>query len=298
MVSYYNRDKKIYETEAIVGESSLTWLYNTTIGMGLLEAIVKKKFFSSIYGKYLDSKFSKNKIAPFIRDYSINEDEFLEEVNSFKSFNEFFYRKVKISSRNINMNDNILVSPGDGKILAFKNININQIIQVKGYTYSLEELIGNHNFAENYQGGSILVLRLCPTDYHRFHFIDSGTCDSPNKINGFYYSVSPIALSKVKKIFCQNKRQYCVFHSDNFKDILYVEVGATCVGSIIDTFKPGEKYERGSEKGYFKFGGSTVILFFQKDTITIDEEILSHSSLGFETLVKLGYAIGAKQINI
>lgn len=294
MISYYNREKNIYENENIVGQGPLNWMYSTNLGMGLLESIVKKKIFSSLYGRFLNSKLSKKKIVPFIEEYSINSDESESELNDFKSFNEFFFRKLKKDARPIQMEDDILISPGDGKIMAYKDINKDALIQIKGITYSLRELINDEELSNKYSRGSMVVLRLCPTDYHRFHFIDSGTCEKPTKIKGYYYSVNPIALSAVNKLFCQNKRQYSILHSKNFKDVLYVEVGATCVGSIIDTYTSASAVNRGDEKGYFKFGGSTVILFFQKNTIDIDKDIMTHSNIGFETKVKLGEKIGIK----
>lgn len=294
MISYYNRENKTYENENVVGEGPLNWIYSTRLGMGLLEAIVKKKLFSSVYGKFLDSKLSKKKIAPFIEEYGVNSEESEQESKNFKTFNEFFYRKLKNDARPIQMEDNVLISPGDGKILAYKDIKKDALIQIKGITYSLRELINDDTLSNKYSHGSMIVLRLCPTDYHRFHFIDGGTCEKPTRIKGYYYSVNPIALSTVNKLFCQNKRQYSILHSKNFKDVLYVEVGATCVGSILDTYTPGSDVNKGDEKGYFKFGGSTVILFFQKDTILIDKDIMTHSDLGIETQVKLGEKIGIK----
>jgi phosphatidylserine decarboxylase len=159
----------------------------------------------------------------------------------------------------------------------------------------LSELLGDNKIANEYEGGVCVVLRLCPTDYHRFHFVDSGVPASSNFIDGSYYSVNPTALERIPKLYCQNKREWSLFKSDNFGDIIHVEVGATCVGTIIQTYTPGEKVEKGKEKGYFKFGGSTTILFFKKDTISISEDILVQSSLGFECKVLMGETIGSKK---
>lgn len=125
--------------------------------------------------------------------------------------------------------------------------------------YSLKELINNDYIAKNYQGGTCIILRLGPTDYHRFHFVDSGIPCESDFINGHYYSVNPIALKTILKLFGENKREWSLFKSDNFNDILHIEIGATCVGSILQAYKPNIKVTKGDEKGYFKFGGSTVI---------------------------------------
>lgn len=294
MIKYYNRKTKDYEVEKVAGEKYLNWTYSSPVGMTLLESIIKKKAFSKIYGSYCDSKRSKNKVHNFINEFDIDMSLCQDNLDSFTCFNDFFIRKLSAEARPIDMNSNILISPGDGKLLAYTNIDMDNLVQVKGYTYSLSELIQDKNVAAKYNNGVCMILRLCPTDYHRFHFLDSGTCDDAIKIKGHYYSVNPVALNKVQKLFCQNKREWSTFHSDNFGDLLYVEVGATCVGSIIQTYTTGSKVKKGDEKGYFKFGGSTVVLFFEKDRIILDEDILKQSSLGYETAVLFGEAIGNK----
>lgn len=292
IVKYYNRKNNKYCYEKISGKKYLEWIYSSPIGMGILELFVKKKLFSKIYGKYCDTKISKLKIDKFIKEFDIDTSTFVK--SNFNSFNDFFTRKLKKQSRPILNDNNILISPCDGKILAYENIDINNIIQVKGINYSMAELIKDKDLAEKYNHGCCIVLRLCPTDYHRFHFIDSGKCQNTVKIKGYYYSVNPIALNKVKNLFCQNKREVSIFNSDNFKEVLYIEVGATCVGSIVQTYTPNKRVKRGEEKGYFKFGGSTIILFFKKNTVKIDEDILIQTKLGYESSVLLGERIGIK----
>ncbi|AFQ45400.1 phosphatidylserine decarboxylase [Desulfosporosinus meridiei] len=294
MIKFYNRKNKSYEIEQVAGEKVLNWTYSSPLGMSLLEAVIKKKMCSSLYGWYLDRRISKNKINPFIEKFNI--DMSITEKNSqdYLSFNDFFYRKLKPTAREVDSDRNSLVSLGDGKLFAYENIDLERLVQVKGLTYSLKELIKNPQVAEKYQKGTCLILRLCPTDYHRYHFIDSGTCEDTKKINGAYYSVNPVALRKVKKLFCENKREWSTFHSDHFGDVLYVEVGATCVGSIIQTYIPHKPLKRGDEKGYFKFGGSTVILFFQPNKVKIDEDIVEQTKLGYESYVLLGERIGTK----
>lgn len=294
MIKYYNRKTKQYEIEKVAGENYLKWIYSSPIGMGLLEVIVKKKAFSSIYGSFCDSKRSKSKIKNFIQNFDINMSECVKKESEFTSFNDFFTRKLTKEARPYDEDPNILISPGDGRLVAYENIYLNNLVQIKGITYSLKELIKDEKVSSKYENGTCIILRLCPTDYHRFHFIDSGFCTHTHKIKGSYYSVNPIALNKVKKLFCENKREWSVLKSDNFKDILYVEVGATCVGSIIQTYNENTKVTKGSEKGYFKFGGSTVILFFEKNSIKIDNDILEQTKLGHETKILMGEKIGTK----
>ncbi|EJO5348935.1 phosphatidylserine decarboxylase [Clostridium botulinum] len=295
MIKYYNRKTKNYDIEKVAGEKYLNWTYSSPIGMNLLEMFIKKKFFSKIYGFYCDQKLSSKKINKFIKDFDIDISLSENDPNTFNSFNDFFTRKLKKEARPINSNKNILISPGDGKILAYKNLNLNSVTEIKGINYSFYELLNNDVLAKEYNNGCCLILRLCPTDYHRFHFIDNGTCEDTIKLDGSYYSVNPIALSKIPSLFCKNKREYCIFHSENFGDVIFMEVGATCVGSIIQTYKPNTKMLKGDEKGYFKFGGSTVILFFKENTIEIDNDIIDQSKLGYETAVLMGESIGEKK---
>lgn len=292
MIRIYNRHTTTYDIENVAGEKYITWTYESPIGKSFLELFVKRKIFSKIYGMYCDSRLSTKKIPSFIDNFSIDMSEYMKNKSDFTSFNDFFIREVTPTARPIDTAKNHLISPGDGRLLAYTNIDINKVIQVKHINYSLAELIGDDEIAKEYEGGTCLVLRLCPTDYHRFHFVDSGVPKENHFIKGNYYSVNPTALERIPKLYCQNKREWSIFKSDNFGDIINVEVGATCVGSIVQTYTPDKAVKKGAEKGYFKFGGSTTILFLKPNTVEIDEDILIQSSLGFETKVVLGEKIG------
>ena len=294
MIQIYNRKTKSYEEEQVVGKKYLEWIYDSLIGKNLTEIFFFKKLFSKLYGLYCDTKLSANKINTFINDYNIDINLSLKKANEFDSFNDFFARKLTSSARKINLDPNVLISPADGRLTCYTDISIDNLVQVKNITYSLRKLINDDNIANNYENGVCLILRLAPTDYHRFHFIDSGIPSKSHFINGFYYSVNPIALKNISNLFCENKREWTLFKSDNFGEVLMIEVGATCVGSIIQTYEPGVRINKGDEKGYFKFGGSTIILFFKKDIVKIDDDILQQSDLGFESKVCFGESIGHK----
>ncbi|WP_160693190.1 phosphatidylserine decarboxylase [Clostridium sp. C2-6-12] len=294
MIQVYNRKTKSYEEELVAGKRYIEWTYESPIGKNITELIAKKKLFSKVYGMYCDTKLSTNKISSFVDNFNIDMTAAKKKVNDFSSFNDFFIRELTPEARPINKDKNILISPGDGRITAYENIDLDNLVQIKGFTYSLKELINDDTVANKYKNGICIILRLSPTDYHRFHFVDSGIPLENHYIKGDYYSVNPIALKNVSKLFCQNKREWSLFKSDNFKDILHIEVGATCVGSIIQTYKPNAKVNKGDEKGYFKFGGSTTILFLEKDSIEIDSDILEQSKLGFECKVELGENIATK----
>ncbi|MBC8062322.1 MAG: phosphatidylserine decarboxylase [Clostridiaceae bacterium] len=292
MIKFYNRRTKKYETEKVLGEKYLEWSYSSPIGMSLLNLLIKKKIFSKVYGYFCDTSRSRKKIHNFISDFDIDISISKKTAFEFESFNDFFTRELTAKARPITSNCKILTSPGDGRVLVYEDIDLDKLVQVKGYTYSLNELLKDYSTAANYNGGVCMIVRLCPTDYHRFHFIDNGSCSKTNKIKGDFYSVSPIALKKIPQLYCKNKREWSVFHSENFGDILQVEVGATCVGTIVQNYEVDSPVKKGQEKGYFKFGGSTVILFFEPNKIKIDRDIIKQSKLGIETKILMGEKIG------
>ncbi|KYH34699.1 phosphatidylserine decarboxylase proenzyme [Clostridium tepidiprofundi DSM 19306] len=294
-IYYIERATGKRKKEIVAGDRFLRWIYDTKVGNAILETLVKKKVFSVIYGKFQDFSFSRKKIKAFIQDFQIDMSEAeREHAYEYSNFNDFFTRKLKKKSRPISMNVEHLISPADGRVLAYENIDKDKVIQVKGSYYKLRDLLYDDNIANEYDKGVCIVIRLCPSDYHRFHFPDSGTAYESKKIKGQYYSVNPIALNKIVDLYCQNKREITLFESDNFGEMILCEVGATCVGSIIQTYNAGQHVEKGEEKGYFKFGGSTVILFLKSGQIKIDEDICANTKLGIETKVNMGERLGRK----
>ncbi|SNS10416.1 phosphatidylserine decarboxylase [Anaerovirgula multivorans] len=291
----YYMDRKTGEKkkEVVAGDRLIRWMYETKRGNGFLEMMIKKKVFSSFYGGLQDLPISKKKIKAFIKelDIDMNEAE-IQDLSSYRTFNDFFVRRLKKEARIVSEAKEALISPADGRMLVYENIDIKKLIQVKGQEYSMGELIQNTELAQQYEGGVCIIVRLNPSDYHRFHFPDEGIPEAAVRIKGDYYSVNPIALRKKARIYCQNKREITLFQSENFDDILMLEVGATCVGSIIQTYISKKRVAKGEEKGYFKFGGSTVILFLKPDTVKIDEDILNYTKEGLETKVNMGERIG------
>jgi len=294
-IYYIDRETNEVRKEIVAGEKFLRWINETKTGNRLLETFVKRKVFSTLYGKFQDLSFSKRKISNYIEELQIDIKEAEEEnISSYKNFNEFFSRKLKKNSRPIQKDNNIFISPADGRLLAYDKIDINSLVQVKGSYYSLVELFQDESLAKEYKNGSCIIVRLNPSDYHRFHFPDGGVAHEFKPIKGFFYSVNPMTLEKVIGVYCQNKREITIFNSDNFEKLVLVEVGATCVGSIIQTYDASQHINKGDEKGYFKFGGSTVIMFIKDGILKIDKDLLDNTLKGYETKVKMGEAIGRK----
>lgn len=292
-IYYVDRKSKEKKKELIAGEKLMRWTFESRAGMMLLETIVKKKFISKLYGAVQDMSFSKNKISSFVSDFNIDMSEAMREhPDDYENFNDFFSRRLKPYARAVDIRDSVLISPADGKMLAYSDIDIDSLYQVKDSKFSLSTLLGDPLLADEYLGGTFVVIRLAPSDYHRFHFIDDCSISSHFKADGHLYSVNPLSLRAIPKVYCQNKREVSVLDSKNFGKVLYIEVGATFVGSIVQTFNSDFEQKRGAEKGYFKFGGSTVILLFKKDTVKIDPDIMENTALGLETSVRMGEKIG------
>lgn len=295
-IHYIDRKSGEKRGEIVAGDKYLKWLYESKTGFSLLLPLVKRKLFSDLYGKLQDTGFSRKKIKNFISDLQIDMSEAKnEDIAGFQTFNDFFTRELKPGARPIDLESDTLISPADGKVLAWQTIDSDRLIQVKGSTYSMPDLLQNKALALEYDQGTCIVVRLCPSDYHRFHFPDTGVPSDFLRIKGHYYSVNPLALRKVPRLYCENKRELTIFSSDNFGVIVMIEVGATCVGSIFQTYTPGQYVEKGSEKGYFKFGGSTTMILLKKDTVQIDQDILTNTAEGLETKVFMGERIGMKK---
>lgn len=291
-IKYVNRETGQVLIENVYGEKWLDWLYHNPVGEATLWTIAKRKLITSLYGDEMEKPASADKIVPFVKEYGV--DLSIAQKQNFISFNDFFIRKLKPEARPIVADSLAVASPADGKILAYENIK-NADFYIKGFRFNVNSFLNNPDLAKKYEDGQMIVFRLAPPDYHRYHFPISGTTGSSNiKINGDYYSVNPLALRKKAEIFWLNKREYGVMKSPLFGDVVMVEVGATMVGSMIQTYI-GTTVKKGEEKGYFKFGGSTVVLLFEKDKIKIDNDLLMNTSKGLETTIKMGERIAIQK---
>lgn len=263
----------------------LSFLYSSYAGKITLEALFKRKFLSEWAGRYMNKKRSKKKIESFIRENKMDLSDYIIPENGYSTFNEFFYRKIKPEKRPIGEG---VVSPADGKILAFEKIEDTKTFNVKGIEFDLRRFLMDDQLVDEFIGATMVIIRLAPTDYHRFHFACEGVVSKTCTIKGWLYSVSPIALKKSFEIFCHNKREFNIIQNEKLGKMIHCDVGATMVGSIFQTFTPDTFVQKGSEKGYFAFGGSTIVLLFEKGKVKIAEDILKNTKDGFETSVLMG----------
>lgn len=292
-IRYIDRKSKTVKIENVPSAGMLKWLYGSVCGRLALHLLFKRKIISLLGGWYMDTRISAKRISELVNEHDINLQECkISDVSQFGSFNEFFYRKLKPGVREFGEG---VVSPADGKVLVFPLLKDVVSFFVKGSEFSLPGFLQNEKLAGKYSDGAMAVIRLAPVDYHRYHFPVSGIASATTKIKGRYFSVSPFALLGSLRIFCENKREYCTLSSSLYGDVLIVDVGATMVGGITQTYKPGSEVKKGEEKGYFSFGGSTLVLLFEKDKIEFDADLLENTRNGLETTILMGENIATSK---
>lgn len=291
-VEFHNRYTRQIEQESIYGEGFLRWTYGNPLGRLSLHALVKRAIFSRVYGWLMDQPSSQKRVRPFIDRFQLKESEFLDPVINFKSFNEFFFRKLKPSARPIHADETVVTFPADGRHLAFQDFSCCPGIFAKGQVFTLAELIQSENLAQTYARGALVISRLCPVDYHRFHFPTAGKASAPQLIQGPLQSVNPIALAQNIRILSTNRRCLTELSTPNLGKVLMIEVGATCVGGFVYTFKPNSTVSKGDEKGYFRFGGSLTMTLFEPGRVQLDADLLENTHRGLETYAIMGDRLG------
>jgi len=291
-IRYYHRYRKSIETEQIYGEGWLRFAYENPVGQGLVWLFARRRLFSAYYGWRMNRPYSGQLVIPFIVKYDLDVDEFARSAFEFKTFNEFFWRGLKPAARPITGDERVAVLPADGRHLVFPDVDAAEGFYVKGAKFSLGELLGDQDLAGRFAGGAMVISRLCPVDYHRFHFPVAGIPREPRLINGWLYSVSPVALRKNIRYLVENKRVVTLIESPVFGLVAMIEVGATNVGSIKQTHVPDRAVAKGEEKGLFKFGGSCVITLFQPGRIKLDADLVRQSAECVETYARMGDRLG------
>jgi phosphatidylserine decarboxylase len=290
-IRYWNRAAKREETENVYGNTFVNLLYGNPLGFGFTHAFLSRPFFSKFYGASQSSPRSQKKIAPFIEEFSIPMEQF--EPGPFASFNDFFIRKFRTGMRPFEPAPNRMPAFAEARYFAFESVTEKTLAPIKGLTLSPLSLLESIPGAEDFVGGPAFLARLCPVDYHRFHYPDEGHTISQTLLHGRLHSVNPLALQQKPDIFLTNERSVSILETKNFGKLAYVEVGALCVGKIVQSHQ--EKiFQRGAEKGYFLFGGSTVIVVGEPGRWKPDQDILDRTAAGEECLIRLGEAIAKR----
>ena len=291
-IKFRNRVNGKVESEKVYGDKWLSLIYGTSFGKIPLWLAIKRAWFSNWYGKRMDSSKSKEKIFPFIKKFDLDENEFLLNPNEFKSFNEFFSRKLKENVRPIDQSSNSIIFPADGRHIGIQDLSKIERIFVKGQNFNLSALFQSDKLAHRYREGTLVISRLCPVDYHRFHFPVSGIASKPSLINGSLSSVNPIALRKNISIFWENKRFLSFIDNERIGKVACFLVGATCVGSVNTTCKLPASVIKGEELGYFLFGGSSVLTLYEKNSVKLADDLLESTASGLELYARMGDVLG------
>ena len=282
---YIDRDGNISKDDS--GQDRLLkWMYSTPLGRGALKVLVQP-WVSKVAGAFLDSRFSTYIIPGFVESNNINMNDYVDET--YSSYNQFFTRHIRPELRPIEGDENTVTSPCDGKLSVYKITN-NSTFSIKNTRYTVNSLLRSKELAKRYEGGTICIFRLTVDDYHRYSYIDDGIKSGEYFIQGVYHTVNPVA-NDIYPIYKENTRQFSLLKSEHFKTVLMMEVGALLVGRIVN-YKGHSKVKKGEEKGRFEFGGSTVVLMFEKDAVDIDKQLWLNTVNGYETIVRMGQSIG------
>ena len=280
------KDRQGHIVKELEGQNKLLKkLYSTSAGRCALKILVSP-FVTHLGGLYMSSPFSKTSISSFIKNNDIDMSQY--EEKKYKSYNDFFTRRIKDGQRPFDDSKDVLMAPADSK-LTYYPINDDTILEIKDTKYQLKDLLQDETLAKEYDGGICLVFRLAVDDYHRYSYVDDGQIISHKKIKGIFHTVNPIA-NDYYPIYKMNSREYTVIDSNNFGRMIQMEVGAMMVGKIVN-YKHSIA-TKGEEKGYFEFGGSTIILLTQKGVVLPRKNILHRSARGEETRIRQGEKIG------
>ena len=290
-ITYFNRYTGRVEREKVLGERALRWIYGTAAGRLSLHLLLKRAVASRVMGWLKDRPGSARSLPQFVQEYGIDMAESARPLEDFRSFNDFFTRTLKPGARPV-CADGAAARPADGRHSGWQDAAEMRGAFVKGQRFDLPALLGSAELARKYEHGTVVLSRLCPVDYHRFHFAVAGTPEAPVRIPGPLASVSPYCLRRNLAWLWTNKRELTVIHSDSLGDVLSLAVGATGVGAIFQTHTPGEHVHKAQEQGYFAFGGSTVMTFFLPGRIRLAQDILDNTANCLETYAHMGDVLG------
>jgi phosphatidylserine decarboxylase len=285
-IRFWNRRKNQAENESVYGGAGVNLLYGNALGFALTDSLLVRRPVSRLYGALQSTAYSGRKVKPFVKKFKIDMTEF--EAGPFRTFNDFFIRRFLPGKRSFPTEPALMGAPAEARYLAFEALRATDALPVKSLRLAASDVLGSTPGKERFDGGPCLLARLCPVDYHRFHYPDSGRTAHWHREGGILHSVNPAAFRRRPDVFLANERQITLLDTPNFGTLAYVEVGALMVGRIVHSQPIERPFNRGDEKGYFLFGASTVIVYGEKGAWKPEDDLLLHSAEGLETLVELG----------
>ena len=289
---------KIIE-ETVPARSILSWIYTTKLG-NLIRPFFISKGFSKFYG-YIKRRKGRLAIENMVSRTGIKLDDFESvsrgsSIESYRDYHEFFTRKFRPGKRNFDPQTRYLPAPCEARYLLYENINLQETMKVKLHEIDIVQLIGGQAVGtkvdlEKYRGGALLIARLAPQDYHRFHFPGEGEILDVFEIDGNLDTVTDFGIKYNPKVLLRNHRFVSELKLKSLGYTLFIEVGALSVGKIRHTHQRKE-FKTLEEKGFFEVGGSTVILVFQKNNIQFDKKLVEYSQKGVECFFQVGDKVG------
>ncbi|MBY0518666.1 MAG: phosphatidylserine decarboxylase [Bacteriovoracaceae bacterium] len=299
-IKFWHRGHGQMETEKVYGDWFIRYLYDSSLGKKT-GGMFANASFSKFYGLLQSLPTSHGKVRPFIEKFNIDIDQYepgskhsVDIRDSYSTFNEFFIRKFKLGQRPFVSDLSRMPAFSEARYVGYESITPEVRFPVKGKYLTAAGILGNGDVAKPFEGGPLIVARLCPVDYHRYHYPDNGKVIDHYPVHGRYDSVNPLALKLKNDIFIANERHVTLLQTENFGRLAYVEVGAICVGKIVQSHRWSKPFLRGEEKGYFLFGGSTVVLLGEKGAWKPSKDVLENTKNNTETYVTLGDEIAVK----
>ena len=259
------------------------WIYRNRPARFVVSCVCRKTLLRLV-GRYADSRLSRIHIRRFAEKRGI------ADWQGYGSLNAFFARpraNVAFPAR-----EDTLGSPCQALVCAWDQLRPDAVVQVKGVTYPLAELLDED--ASRFEGGAAYCLRLESGHHHRVYCFDDGVLEEENSVPGRYASVHAAALPHVPGLYAKNHRVITRYRTEQFGTAMLVEVGAMFIGSVVRQAPLGEPVRRGDVKGWFCFGGSSVLLFFEPGRVRPDADLLAQMAAGIETAVDVGEKIGEK----
>ena len=290
--TYVDRRSGKRKTDRIHAPRFLGWSYDTRAGRLLTELIFSRRIVSWLYGWYAKRRWSRRRIAPFVAAMDVDMTESVRPIADFGSFNDFIIREIDLSRRPIDRDSDVCVSPADGRILVFPEIEADRSFRIKCASFDLRSFLRDDALVRAYAGGAMAVIRLYLADYHHVHFPADGVPEAPRSIPGRYLAVTPYSETWIVPFYRENFRMVTLVETHRFARIAIVEVGAFSVGSIQQRFEPEMRVAKGDHKSFFALGGSIVVLLFEPGAIRFDADLHANSRAGLETYIRFGESLG------
>jgi phosphatidylserine decarboxylase len=290
--TYIDRRSGTLDTEPVYGERFMRWAYTTEAGWLITKLFLSRPIVSRIYGWLNRGSWSRGKIYPFVEAMKVDIDDLSRPLSGFKSFNDFFTREIDLRRRPIDPDADICISPVDGRLLAYQTADPMAQFNIKHAPFNLQQLLADAELADRFAGGSIVIARLYLSDYHHFHFPVSGIPGPAQRLGSRCFAITPNTGSKLVPLYARNVRSRTLMETDRFGLLAMIEIGGFTVASLNQVYTASAPTPKGSRKGFFGIGGSTVVLVFEPGAIALDDDLLANTQGSLETYVRFGERIG------